>query len=122
MGSVTTLSSGSSLLEARLRRESRKSRILIRNARQNLDDYNQQKHTEDTNSKVPKIMTKTEEKNDSTSNPSEEISSWLETQREFVMRCYRTKFGVLESNVSKFADKFDPISSLDDEFYEYTGW
>ena len=36
-------SSMGSVLEARLRRETRKSRLLIRNARQSLDGYNQQK-------------------------------------------------------------------------------
>ena len=32
-----------------------------------------------------------------------------------------SKVGILESNVSKQAVKFDPISALDDEFYSYTG-
>ena len=53
--------------------------------------------------------------------PSEEIWCWLQQQRELDMRCYPSSLGVLESNVSKFVDKFDPISALDDEFYEYTG-
>ena len=53
--------------------------------------------------------------------PSQEIRCWLQQQKEMDMRCYPRNVGVLESNVSKFADKFDPISALDDEFYEYTG-
>ena len=129
-----------SVLEARLRRETRKSRLLIKNARQSLAGYNTQQKTleqEEQNSKVAKIMTassaseetdKSEPSDVRTSvsvsvsvSPADEMSVWLKKQGEFEQRYFRTKFGVLESNVSKFAEKFDPISALDDEFYEYTG-
>lgn len=66
-------------------------------------------------------MTKPNKENDNEVSPSTEIFDWLQQQKEFDMRYNTSKFGVLESKVSKFAEKFDPISSLDDEFYEYTG-
>ena len=55
--------------------------------------------------------------------PSEEIAAWLESLNNFDQRYIpgQGKFSVLESNVSKTADKFDPISAVDDEFYEYNG-
>ena len=121
------------MLEARLRRETRKSRLLIKNARQSLAGYSQQKLAEEEqqDSKVAKIMTapSSSEENDKSDpsdvsvsvSPEDEMSCWLKKQREFEQRYFRAKFGVLESNVSKFAEKFDPISALDDEFFEYTG-
>ena len=127
-----------SVLEARLRRETRRSRLLIRNARQSLAGYNQQKLAEEqqdcqeaskarimrvaaASSESSESSNSSEGKNDVRLGPSDEISCWLKEQGEFEPRYQRTKAGVLESKVSKFAEKFDPISALDDEFYEYTG-
>ena len=124
-----------SVLEARLRRETRKSRLLIKNARQSLAGYDEQKLAEQQNYKVAKIMTAgtASEQNDKSEpgadsdasdanlSPADEISGWLKQQGEFEPRYCRTKLGVLESKVSKFAEKFDPISALDDEFFEYSG-
>ena len=53
--------------------------------------------------------------------PAEEISAWLQSLNNFDQRYIPSKVGILESNVSKEAVKFDPISGLDDEFYSYTG-
>ena len=153
MCSVTPLAAGqllpvsynvSSVLDARLRRESRRSRMVINNARLNLEDYNkQQKSSADkvveriqTNMK-PVIL---EQKQTDFENvrvfffsgiiifniwpcvkPSEEISAWLQSLNNFDQRYIPRKVGILESNVSKEAVKFDPISGLDDEFYTYTG-
>ena len=97
--------------------ETRRNRLLIRNVKQSLEVYSQQKPL----SEVAKIMTKPNKENDNEASPSTEIFDWLQQQKEFDMRYNTSKFGVLESKVSKFAEKFDPISSLDDEFYEYTG-
>ena len=117
------------MLEARLRRETRKSRLLIKNARQSLAGYNQQKLVAEEEQNSIMTAPSASEENDKSKpsdvrasvSPRDEMSGWLAKQGEFEQRYYRTKFGVLESNVSKFAEKFDPISALDDEFYEYTG-
>ena len=53
--------------------------------------------------------------------PSVEISSWLQQLNNFDQRFLLGKYSTLESNVSPSAEKFDPISSVDDEFYQYTG-
>ena len=119
-----------SVLEARLRRETRKSRLLIKNARQSLAGYNNSQLTlsEDQIMTAPSVSVSPEEKERSQPshvrarlNPEDEMSAWLGKQAEFEPRYFLAKFGVLESKVSKFAEKFDPISALDDEFYEYTG-
>ena len=154
MCSVTPLAAGqlppasynvSSVLDARLRRESRRSRMVINNARLNLEDYNkQQKSSADkvveriqTNMK-PVILEQKQTDFDNVRvssfsqgiiianicplvQPSDEISAWLRSLNNFDQRYIPSKVGVLESNVSKQAVKFDPISSLDDEFYTYTG-
>ena len=53
--------------------------------------------------------------------PSVEISSWLQQLNNFDQRFLLGKYSTLERNVSPSAEKFDPISSVDDEFYQYTG-
>ena len=45
----------------------------------------------------------------------------MQSLNNFDQRHIPSKVGILESNVSKQAVKFDPISALDDEFYSYTG-
>merc|ERR1719195_1303841 len=54
--------------------------------------------------------------------PSQEISAWLAKLSNFDLRhCLPAVLPGLESKVSAVSAKFDPISSLDDEFYTYTG-
>merc|ERR1719325_160059 len=54
--------------------------------------------------------------------PSQEISAWLAKLSNFDLRhCLPAVLPGLESKVSTVSTKFDPISSLDDEFYTYTG-
>lgn len=110
----------SSVLDSRLRRETRRSRLLIKSAKLNLEDYHHQKeavpsHQENVDMKSAPL------KMASNSNPSEELSTWLDSLNTFHQRYVSPTLTALQSNVSHATEKFDPIASVDDEFYEYTG-
>ena len=128
-------STAGSVLDARVRKESRRSRQVIKSARMCLDDYRgQSKHTDQCSSENV-----TQEPGTSTSSlrvrstmmgliylilqfqPCEEISEWILSLNTFDQRYIPPSLSCLSSNVSRGAAKFDPISSLDDEFYEYSG-
>eukprot|EP00092_Neocalanus_flemingeri_P001183 GFUD01001260.1.p1 GENE.GFUD01001260.1~~GFUD01001260.1.p1 ORF type:complete len:494 (+),score=107.84 GFUD01001260.1:94-1575(+) len=127
MGTVTvlTLSSIGSPLDLRIRREARKSKAFLQSARSlcvHSDKLNQSGEMNRTLVKSEMaVVKKSAEEN------VEDLSIWLKSLSSFDS-CGRTieqlegiRVGALPSSVSKEAERFDPMTDVDDEFYTYTG-
>jgi len=125
--SLTAYPTGSvgSPLDLRIRREARKSRALLQSAKCSILEMNKSKDSEqiDTMTDIPKVVVHKK----TTPENVEDLDNWLKSMSS-LNACGRSveqiegiKVGPLPSVVSKQAERFDPMSVVDEEYYTYTG-
>lgn len=119
---VYPMSSIGSPLDLRIRREARKSKAFLQSAKLSRFDFERNK---DSDPMATIVVENTPSKSEAEN--VQDLSSWLKSMASF-NSCGRTieqlegiKVGVLPSCVSKEAERFDPMSVVDDEFYTYKG-
>ena len=127
MDSVTgypTTSIGSPL-DLRIRREARKSKAFLQSAKMSRFDFERTKDSDPMATTVVenKIVTPSRSEAENV----QDLANWLNSMATF-NSCGRTieqlegiKVRILPSAVSKEAERFDPMSVVDDEFYTYKG-
>ena len=114
-----------SALDLKIRREKRKMNAFLKTLKSSSVDAGRPCSVVEGDTSQMKTIVHAQTKSDK--EHAQDIANWLKCLASFDS-CGRTieqiegiKIGALPSTVAKDAERFDPMSVLDDEFYTYTG-